>query len=202
MKVYEKLVQGSEEWLQVRCGKFTASNFHIFFGNSQTKKLKLLKKACEIITGKVEETYKNEAMERGNELEDKARRAYEEHTLNLVKQVGFIERDSRSGCSPDGLIDDDGGIEIKCPTDSTFLNHFIKGEIAIKPIYRTQMQYGFFVNGRKWCDYTAYNPNFEKKLYIKRIYRDEEYIKRIETTLKECNKEVNDLIKKYQKYKY
>lgn len=200
MKIYKELVQGSEEWLQARCGKFTASDFHIFLGESQTKKLKLLRKASERITGKLSESgYKNENMERGNELEDEARRAYEEHTLNIVEQVGFIELNEFIGCSPDGLIGDDGMIEIKCPLASTFLNHFVKGEKAIKPQYLTQIQFNFLVNGRKWCDYVVFHPDFPNKLYIQRIKRDEEYINKIEKCLSECNNKINTIIEIFNK---
>lgn len=192
--------QGTDEWLAVRCGKFTASDFHIFFGNSETKKTKLLKKAAERITGEKEDDgYSNKNMERGIELEADAREEYEAYNFVVVDEVGFVELDKNIGCSPDGLVGEDGLIEIKSPLASTYLKHFDKGKKVIQPIYNTQMQFNMYVCNRKWCDYVCYHPDFKNKpLFVQRIKRDEEYILKIKNCLNECNLEIERIIKNFK----
>lgn len=187
--------QRSEEWYKVRIGKITGSDFHTLMGNGETKKKLLLKKIVERITGKVEgEELKNADIQRGVELEDTARTYYEMETGNTVKQVGFIELDEYTGCSPDGLIGEDGMIEIKCPRATTFLAHLL--DDSIEKQYYTQIQFNLMVSGRKWCDFVRYNENFD--LYIKRVNADKEYQEKIRKTLDECIKEIDDSIKKYE----
>lgn len=196
MKIYD-FEQKSEEWFNIRLGKFTGSNFHIFFGNSKTKETELYKKAAERITKTRSDSdnFSNVHIERGIELESEARSMYELETMSNVKEVGFIKLDEFCGCSPDGLVDADGMIEIKCKDNHTFLKQIIREEKAIEPIYRTQIQFNLYVSGRKWCDYVCYNPNFKQALYIKRIDRDEEYIQKIKDYLKICNFEINEIIR-------
>lgn len=187
--------QRTDEWYKVRAGKFTGSDFHICFGDSQAKKTLLLKKASEIIIGKViENNYTNSDMQRGIENENVAVAGYELTTNSSITTVGFCELNERVGCSPDGLIGDDGIIEIKCPNHTIFLQQVIANKI--KPEYFTQIQFNLYVTGRKWCDYVAYNEDFD--LFIKRIERDEEYIKKIVDCLDDCIKEVAMLVDKFK----
>lgn len=196
MKLYDFL-QKSDEWFNIRLGKFTGSNFHIFFGNSKTKEIELYKKAAERITKTKSDSdsFSNKHIERGVELENEARLMYELESMNNVKEVGFIELDEFCGCSPDGLVGDDGMIEIKCKDNHTFLKQIIREEKAIEPIYRTQIQFNLYVSGRKWCDYVCYNPNFNQALYIKRIDRDEDYIEKIKDCIETCNFTIDEIIK-------
>jgi dihydrofolate reductase len=107
-------------------------------------------------------------MERGVELEEAARMTYElEH--DRVEEVGFIELDEFAGCSPDGLIGKDGGIEIKCPNDVNFFKLLVDGEKAIDAKYLWQVQMCLLVSERKWWDLTFYNPNFDKNMLVFRI---------------------------------
>lgn len=186
--------QRSDEWYKVRLGKFTGSDFHTFMGNSETKKRLLLEKTAEKITGKSEQReLNNPDIQRGIELEDIARTQYELETGLNVVEVGFIEEDEFTGCSPDGLVGDDGIIEIKCPKSSVFLKHIL--EDSIEPVYQTQIQFNLMVSQRKWCDFIRYNENFN--LYVKRIYADEEYQKVIREKLNECIEIVKDNILKF-----
>lgn len=188
--------QRSDEWYAIRCGRLTGSDFHTFMGNSETKKNKLLQKACEKITGKIEDDhYISADMQRGIDLEDEAVFLYEMQSGNEVKKVGFIELDEFVGCSPDGLVGDDGMIECKAPKDSVYLKQVI--EDKIKPEYYTQIQYNLYVSGRKWCDYIAYNKNFE--LFVKRFERDEPYIEKIKVAINECVQVIKENIEKYNK---
>ena len=195
MQVYN-FPQRSEEWYNVRLAKFTGSDFHTFMGNSETKKRLLLEKTAEKITGKSEQReISNADIERGKALEDIARLNYELETGNNVEEVGFIEESEYVGCSPDGLVGDDGMIEIKCPKSSVFLKHLL--EDSIEPVYYTQMQFNLMVSGRKWCDFIKYNENFT--LYVKRIMADEEYQKKIREKLDECIEIVKNNIEQYKK---
>jgi len=198
MKIYDNLEQGTEEWLKIRAGKFTASSFHTCFGKSETRNTLLLKISAERLTGKmIEENYTNSDIERGVELEDEARSLYQEKTFNSVKEIGFAELDDWVGSSPDGLIGDDGMIEIKCPRETTFLSQVINDRI--KPEYITQIQFNMYVLNRKWCDYVIYNEDLG--LNIKRVERDEEYIKKIIECIEVCKNEVIQNINIYNKGK-
>ncbi len=199
MKIYKDLSQDSSEWLQVRLGKFTASNFHIFLGNSETRKLEICKKAAERITGvrcDQDNFLSNKHIDRGNALEPLARDAYEFETGNEVEQIGFIELSETVGYSPDGLIGDDKLLEIKCLDNHHFLNFTNK---KIKKEHFTQIQFGLMVTGRKSLDYVLFNPNFPKSLIIQNIERDEEYIENIKKELVRAEEEVQQIIKQYAK---
>lgn len=194
MKIYDNIEQKSEQWYQCRLGKITASTFHTLLGNSETKKTLLLKITAERITGKlIEDNYTNSDIERGIELENTARLDYEFRNDCKVQQIGFAELDEYVGCSPDGLVGDDGLIEIKCPRETTFLSQVISGRI--KPEYITQMQFNMYVLDRKWCDYVMYSETLG--LFVKRVERDEKLIEEIKTCIEECKQTIQENINKY-----
>lgn len=198
MKIYDNLQQGTNEWLEVRSGKFTGSDFHTLIGNSETKKKILFKKSIERLTKTtIIEEITSPDIERGKEEEKNARLLYEMETGQEVKQIGFAELDEWVGCSPDGLINNDGIIEIKCPKDVIFAQQVITGNI--KPEYITQMQFNMYVLDKQYCDYIMYNKDF--KLFIKRIERDNEKIEIIKNTIEECKKIILDNINILKDYK-
>ena len=172
-------IQGSPEWFAERLGKLTGSEAQAISANGAGLKTLVNKLVAERLTGKVENGYTNADMERGKELEEEARNAYELETGNTVTKVGFCKLDDDVGSSPDGLINDDGGIEIKCFKDSTFVDYMFTGKVDTA--YEWQCQFNLFVTGRKWWDYVVYNPNFKKSLIIKRLDRDEIAIEKIKT---------------------
>lgn len=187
--------QRTDEWYQIRLGKLTGSDFHTFLGNGETKKNKLLQKAAEKITGKSdEEHFVTEDIQRGIDLEDEAILAYEMTSGNNVDKVGFIEENEFVGCSPDGLVGDDGIIEVKCPKQSVFLKQVI--DQKIKPEYYTQIQFNLLISGRKWCDYIAYNKNFP--LFIKRFEIDTEAREKIVKAIEECTGKIKEFISLYE----
>ena len=204
MKIHN-MPQGSQEWLDIRCGKWTASNFHsMLFGNngknnktSITKQNMLFEKAAERITGTLSDNMKftNHHIERGHELESEARAMYELETNSIVEEIGFVELNSYIGSSPDGFIGKDGIIEIKCPDHKGFLERCLNEKVT--PVYQTQIQFNLYICQRQWCDYILYNPNFRRSLHIKRIERDEDYIQRIKECLDVYNKEVDHIISEY-----
>lgn len=179
--------QNSEEWHKLRQQKLTASNAQAIGNNGKG----LESYIYEVVAGK--DNYTNEDLERGNELEDQAREEYELETLQIVQQVGFIEKDKYTGCSPDGLIGDKGGIEIKCPNNVNYLRLLDSEKIDTK--YLWQIQMNLYITGREWFDFIAYNPNLKHQLFIKRVYSDQEMIEKLKVGLKAGKKKIKELNK-------
>ena len=180
--IIHEMEQGSPEWFQIKLGKFSATDFQtIANGRPATIETLIYKKAAQIITGHREETYSNSNMEKGLELEDEAREAFSFEKGLVVRQVGFVQSAEHVGCSPDGLIELDSGLEIKCPEDHTHARYLIHGCNA----YHWQLQASMFVTGRKSWYFCSYNPNFpiEKQLYIKQWFPDPIAVAKIETGL-------------------
>jgi hypothetical protein len=182
LKIYEELEQGTPEWLAVRSGKFTASKDfqQLVTGKPETLQKLIRLKAAERITGQlVASTYTNVNMERGKELEASAIEAFEMQTGLAVQRVGFVELSEWAGCSPDGLIGDDAGIEIKSRDIHTHLDCFIDG---YDTAYKWQIQGNLYVTGRKRWYFVSYNPFYShlgKHLFIAKIERDEAIISQI-----------------------
>jgi len=169
--------QGSEEWLAARVGRPSASQFH----NLVTSKGKASTSAdryinlmiSERLTGRSEPIFVTDAMQRGTDLEPEARAYYELETGNEVKEVGFIlDNSGEFGCSPDGLVGDDGGIEIKCPAAHNHVAWARKGVCPSK--HYAQVQGCMYITQRKWWDFMSYHPDI--KPMIVRVERDEEFI--------------------------
>lgn len=201
MKVYDfeqHDMQGNSnpDWLAVRSGKFTGSDFYIMLKNGETKRKMILEKATEQILGHPcdKDRFLSRDMIRGIELEPVARQKYMEQTQTVVKEVGFVEKDKYSGCSPDGLVGEDGLIEIKCPRDTVFVEQFVSRKIKLD--YFIQIQYNLYITGRQWCDYIAYNENFPS-LFIQRYERDEETINNIKEALKEGISDVKTIVSSF-----
>jgi hypothetical protein len=171
-------IQGSPEWYKARLGMLTGSEAQPIATNGAGLKTLVNKLVAERLMDKTEEQiYTNVFMEKGKELEDEARNAYELETGNTVVKVGFCKLDEYVGCSPDGLVDDDGGTEIKNFKPSTFVDYMFTEKVDTS--YEWQCQFNMFVTDRKWWDYVVYNPNFKKSLIIKRINRDDQAIEKI-----------------------
>jgi len=179
--------QGTEEWYQARLGIATASEFSKVITSEGKTSTSLndyaFTLASELLTEVQEEGYINTTMLRGTELEEEARQAYIEHTLETIEQVGFIKQGSY-GYSPDGLVGSEGLIEIKCPTQKVHTKYLYNKSLPSQ--YKAQVQGGLLVTGRKWCDFISYNPNFieKRRLLIVRVTRDEAFIKALEDRLR------------------
>jgi len=179
--IIHNVEQGTDEWKEVRAGKFTSSTFGKLFMSPSTKGYNDLinQIVYERITGESPESFTNQWMERGTELEPEAREAYELQTFNKVHQVGFVELNEWVGGSPDGLVDEDGMIEIKCPKSSTLIDYALSNKVPKD--YEWQMQGNLYVTGRAWCDFWVYHPKLNP-LFIK-VGRDEKKIKELEAQL-------------------
>lgn len=173
--------QGTQEWLQIRLGKITSSTIHKIMSskeNSSTRTRLLQDLIFERISGSPTKNIVTAPMARGLELESEARKAYELQN-EIVTLSGFIEHPTikDAGASPDGLVGDDGLIEIKC------LNKKSHEEIIRKQIlprqYYIQIQFQLACTQRLWCDFVAYHPDADQPLYVQRIMPEIKIIKEI-----------------------
>lgn len=172
-------VQGSQEWHEARIGRFTASDAKTIASMGKGLETLAMEKAAEILTNRQKDSFSTTDMDRGRDLEAEARNAYELETGIVVRQVGFYVHDDmdRVGCSPDGEVEKDGLVEIKCPSDVVYARYLYDG--VIDPKYIAQMQYQMWVAGKKYNDYTVYNPNFARSIKIVRIKPDEKLLSKI-----------------------
>ena len=193
--------QRSEEWFQARLGKVTASRVadvlaKIKSGESASRRNYKIQLVSERLTGEKQETYINQAMQDGIDREFYARERYvQQH--GEVEEVGFIQHPTlEAGASPDGLVGDDGLIEIKCPLGTTHTETLMTQEVPSK--YMPQIQFQLLVTGRKWCDFVSFNPMFPEhlQLFVKRVDADPVYQKELEVEVGKFLDEVNDVINK------
>lgn len=162
-----KIDQRSSEWFEIRKGKMTACNAQCIASNGKGLETYIYSLLAEKYSNN-KEKYTNSDIERGIELEEQARMTYEIEN-EKVDEVGFLEIDEYVGCSPDGLIGEDGGLEIKCVNDVNFFKLILFGEKEIESKYLWQVQMCLYVSGRKWWDLVFYNPNFDKNMLVFRI---------------------------------
>jgi hypothetical protein len=176
--------QGSDEWLKARLGVATASNFDKIITSTGKESATLEKYALQLATEKMlvelEPSYKSDAMSRGNELEPVARETYQQATFEQVQEVGLMLSDCGNyGYSSDGLIGDDGLIEIKCPLATTHFKYLLDNKCPTD--YWQQVQGGLWVSDRNWIDFVSFNPNFkeDRQLFVIRVTRNEEFIEKL-----------------------
>jgi hypothetical protein len=187
--------QGSEEWFSVRAGLPTASEFATIMakgrsgGESKTRRTYMLKLAGEILTGEPMDSYSNAHMERGKELEPDARELYAFLRDCDPECVGFIQNGNK-GCSPDSLIGADGMAEIKTKLPHLQIDVLLHGELP--PEHRAQCQGALWVAEREWLDFVSYWPTLP--LFVKRIHRDEAYIKEIAAAVDQFNAELTETV--------
>ena len=183
--------QGTPEWFAARLGVATASRFadimsKVKSGESAGRIKYRAQLVVEQLTNKATPSFSSAAMAQGTEREPLARDAYSAHTGNLVEQVGFMRHpDLACGASPDGLIDDDGCLEIKCPEQHTHLDNLLSTTIPSQ--YYWQVQGQMWISGRKWCDFVSFNPDFPEALQLKivRVERNDTDVELLEKTCKE-----------------
>lgn len=198
----DKSEQRTPGWHAIRAGRATASNFATIIVDGKGSETYALQVALEGTSGRVKETFQSFAMKEGTELEMIAKLEYELQTGAVVTDCGFFAHNEiRAGASPDGLLEDDGLIETKCPLEATHLATLKTGKIPNQ--YYWQMMGQMWMTERKWCDYVSYNPYFpvNSQLYIKRVERDEEAIERLEKAVRKFLVDVareEQFIKQYQ----
>jgi putative phage-type endonuclease len=171
--------QRSEEWYLAHLGLVTSSNFDTVLSSksSSGRKTYMMKLLAERMTGIPQTSYSNLAMENGIETEPFAREYYEAIKNIHVEQLGFI-RMGEVGSSPDGLVGDDGMIEIKCPYSSTHLGYILANKMPSS--YVPQVQGQLWICERQWCDFISYDPKVKSRPFWSiRVERDEDYIKNL-----------------------
>jgi len=198
--------QQSEAWFEARCGKVTGTRFKSLMMGESTQGYKdlITNIACEIITGKMEETYSNALMEQGLETEPEARKEYESIFGVEVATVGFVMRDEDDkyhewiGISPDGILPDNGMIEIKCPLARTHLEYIEANKLPSE--YRYQVQGQLFVSGFDYCDFMSYVNGM--KPFIVHVLPDQELFREFEKRLDALIIQVQTKLLNYYKYQY
>ena len=204
----EMVEQGTDEWFAARIGKVTASRVADIIaktktGYSSSRDNYMAQLICERLTNQKGESFTNAAMQHGTETEPLARAAYEALKDVLVDEVGFIPHPQilMAGASPDGLVGEDGLLEIKCPNTATHIDTLLSETVPTK--YYTQMQFQLASTGRKWCDFVSFDNRLpeELQLFIKRVPRDDTYIKLMEAEIVQFISELDDKINKLMKVK-
>lgn len=180
--------QGTEEWKKARAGLVTASRIadvtaKIKAGEAAARRDYRAQIVAEILTGTPQDdAYVNAEMQWGLDQEPYARACYEVACNALVDQVGLVihPKIDRAAASPDGLVDEDGLVEIKCPKTATHIQYRMDGAVPQK--YHPQMLWQMACTGRKWCDFVSYDPRLPEnlRLFKARLERDDMRIMELE----------------------
>lgn len=189
--------QGGDEWFQARLGIPTASKFATVMakGEGKTRSEYMRKLAGEIITGEVTESFSSTHTERGKEMEDEARQTYA--FINSVEPqlVGFL-RNGNKGASPDSLIGENGGLEIKTALPHIQIDRLERDRLP--PEHKAQVQGNLWISEREWWDFVSYWPRLP--MLCVRVYRDEEYIKTMSDEIDRFNDELAALVERIRAY--
>src|SRR5262245_52881935 len=182
------LVQGSDEWLAFKCGKVSASRMSDLTAKlrngepSASRNTYMGQLIAERLTGLPSDSYSNQAMDWGKAFEDEARAAYQFDQLVTVEPVGIVLHPHivNSLASPDGLVGDDGLIEVKCPLTGNHIEAVLSGKIPDR--YQQQIQWQLACTGRQWCDFVSYDPRMPEhmRLWRKRLQRSDLRISQLE----------------------
>lgn len=204
--------QRTAEWFAARAGKATASKIADIMattksGYAASRANYAAQLICERLTGEVEPAFCSPAMAWGTEKEPEAREAYRIYNLCEVTEIGFVDHPTipMSGASPDGLVGDDGLVEIKAPNTATHIETLRTGAVPGK--YVKQMLWQMACTGRRWCDFASYDPRMpdEMRLIVIRLHRCDETIAAMEAEvskfLAEVDEAVAELRAKYQQQK-
>jgi hypothetical protein len=194
--------QGTPEWLACRAGIPTASEFDTVMakgrggGDSKTRRTYMLKLIGERLTHEPMYSYSNDHMERGKVMEAEARDLYQMIAEVDCQQVGFLRRGD-AGASPDSLVGNDGMLEIKTKLPHLQIDCILYDEFPAE--HRAQCQGQLWIAEREWVDFVSYWPGLP--LFAKRVFRDEDYIKRLAEAVRVFNTEMEETIAKVQQYR-
>ena len=202
MIVESMIAQRSPEWYELRCAKVTASRIGDVIARTQkgwgAARGKYMEQiVAERISGRPQDMRNVRSMTERADMEPDARDAYWFYTGNEVELVGFVSHPTieYAGASPDGNVDDDGGIEIKCLDASNHIK-LLQGDDSPMLDYMAQMMFQMACTGRQWVDFVSYSPIMpeELKLFIRRIPRDDDVIAKLEDAVKAFLAEVDDKV--------
>ena len=193
------ILQRSEDWHADRCGKVTASRVKDISAKPKTGKAYnalTLTILTERLTGVQEESFTNSAMQWGIDQEVHAITAYENETGKFVVGTGLVNHPAikMSGASPDGLIDQDGQLEVKCPNSQTHLNTILTKEVPSE--YIPQITWQLACTRRKWCDFVSYDPRLPEylQLVIIRVFAKDLDIAGIEQSVIKFNQKIDQIV--------
>lgn len=206
--------QRSDEWFTERAGKITASQMHTVMLDRDREPFKSGPRkgqpkpapkaltdyahqlAAERLTGKPRRQIKAAALQWGQDVEPAAVAAYQAETGAIVTLCGFVQHPTHAfiGASPDFLVDDDGGGEVKSPESSEV--HLETLLCGLPAEHIEQIQGGLWVTGRQWWDFVSYHPDFpaDLRLFVQRVARDDEFIARLESACLQLEADVQDIL--------
>lgn len=194
IEVFKDVEQGSQHWHQLRCGCPTASRFADIMaeGDGKMRRKYLFELAGERITGEPDESWSgNRHTERGKAMEDEARRNYAFMNDTEPKRVGFI-KNGNAGCSPDSLIGDRGGLEIKTKLPHLMVDILTRDSGWYPPEHKWQLQGFLWVAERDWIDLSCYWPKMPP--FVRRVTRDETMIGNLAAKVEAFNSELTSLV--------
>lgn len=191
---HHKIEQNTEEWMALRCGRFTASTFkNLFVEKSKAGyNNEIYRVVFERLTGETPDSYTSKDMDRGHEVEPFARKEYEMASFNDTQDGGFWSLGKYIGASPDALINGNGLLEIKCPKYSTMIPYLLNPKLPNE--YKWQTYGQLYVTQREWLDFIAYHPLL--KPLIIRVYPDKEIFTQLETELNIAIEKVEEIIER------
>ncbi len=204
---YRNVIQGTEEWLKLRCGVITASEIKTILtpsgkpASNDKARAYIWQKASERITGFLEPAFETRDMLRGHDDEGFAKHEYSRH-FEPVSDCGFITEEFIGGVtigySPDGLVGNTGLIECKSRKPKfqieTLLNYQKSKEIPSE--FMAQIQAGLMVTGREWCDFISYSGGLP--MITIRVFPDRIYQARIIDAVYEAEQQIKDIVTRYQ----
>ena len=203
-RIYEKVVQGTDEWMQLRCGILTASEMHHLVTPSKLEpawndaaRSYLLDLAAQRISGFVDASFTSKWMERGKFDEPYARDYYADN-FEPVRQVGFVSNEIDGviiGYSPDGLVGDNGAIEAKSRNPSIQLGFILDRRIPTQALI--QVQTGMLVAELDWIDYVSYSGGLA--MAVERVYRDDKIQAAIRRAAVEAEARIKEIVARYEK---
>lgn len=205
LHILEDLIQGTDEWLDARRGLLTASVMGQLItpgtirpaSNDKSRAL-IAQLAAERITGMSDQAFVNDDMMRGTLHEPIAREKYAEHNKVTVQEVGFVIREDwggiRIGASPDGLVGEDGGIEIKCPRAKTHIQTILSGEVPAANM--AQVQTTLLVTGRDWWDFVSFCAGLP--MFTKRVTLDPKWRDSIITAATSAEHAISSMVQRFQ----
>jgi len=199
--------QRSEEWYAIKAGKFSASEMSDVVAKPTTAAYRNLiaAKVAERLTGQFRQSFTSTAMQWGIDHENDARDMYWLRECPVIEETGFVlhpELPEWAGASPDGMVEQDGLVEIKCPNTATHIDYLrIRGDVKkIPKPYLYQMQWQMACTGRKWCDFVSYDPRMPDhlRLAVCRVERDAKLIEDLTDAVKKAAHEVRGIIEELE----
>lgn len=189
------MIQGSPEWIAARLGKVTSAGVAAVVTKGRNGGVPVTRNSymddliAERITGRpADRIFMNDAVSWGSEHEDAARSLYAFKFDVDIEQVGFIDHPTipMAGASPDGLVSDDGFVELKCPMTTTHVETLRRGAIPSKYLPQITWQ-AACMPSRRWVDFVSYDPRVEpeRQLFVTRMGIDRVEVARLEDAVRE-----------------